>query len=33
VQGWRARWGISYVVTHEAYGDALAPIVERLAGR
>jgi probable F420-dependent oxidoreductase len=33
VQGWRARWGISYVVTQEAYGDALAPVVERLAGR
>ena len=32
VQSWRARWGISYVVTQEAYGDALAPVVERLTG-
>jgi hypothetical protein len=29
----RERWGISYVVTHEAYMDALAPVVARLAGR
>ena len=29
----RERWGISYVMTHEAYMDALAPVVARLAGR
>src|SRR5262245_2686254 len=29
----RERWGISYVMTHEAFVDALAPVVERLAGR
>jgi probable F420-dependent oxidoreductase len=29
----RERWGISYVMTHEAFMDALAPVVERLAGR
>ena len=28
----RERWGISYVVTHEAYMDALAPVVARLSG-
>jgi probable F420-dependent oxidoreductase len=29
----RERWGISYVMTHEAFMDALAPVVDRLAGR
>jgi probable F420-dependent oxidoreductase len=29
----RERWGISYVMTHEPYMDALAPVVARLAGR
>jgi probable F420-dependent oxidoreductase len=29
----RARWGISYVMTHETFMDALAPVVARLAGR
>jgi probable F420-dependent oxidoreductase len=29
----RDRWGISYVMTHEPYMDALAPVVARLAGR
>jgi probable F420-dependent oxidoreductase len=29
----RERWGISYVMTHEAFMDALAPVVARLAGR
>ena len=29
----RERWGISYVMTHEAFIDALAPVVARLAGR
>jgi probable F420-dependent oxidoreductase len=29
----RDRWGMSYVMTHEAFVDALAPVVERLAGR
>ena len=29
----RERWGISYVMTHEAFIDALAPVVGRLAGR
>ena len=29
----RERWGISYYMTHEAFMDALAPVVARLAGR
>ncbi|MFN8633621.1 MAG: TIGR03621 family F420-dependent LLM class oxidoreductase [Chloroflexota bacterium] len=29
----RERWGISYVVTHEPYQDALAPVVTALAGQ
>jgi len=29
----RERWGFSYVMTHEPYMDALAPVVARLAGR
>ena len=29
----RRRWDISYYVTHEAYVDALAPVVARLAGK
>jgi probable F420-dependent oxidoreductase len=29
----RERWGISYVMTHEPFMDALAPVVARLAGR
>lgn len=29
----RRRWGISYVLTHEPYLDALAPVVARLTGR
>jgi probable F420-dependent oxidoreductase len=29
----RERWGISYIVTHEPFLDALAPVVARLAGR
>jgi probable F420-dependent oxidoreductase len=28
----RARWGISYFLTHQPYVDALAPVVARLAG-
>ncbi len=32
LQARRERWGFSYVVTHEAYLDALAPVVARLAG-
>ena len=28
----RDRWGVSYVMTHEPFMDALAPVVERLAG-
>src|SRR5437016_14283130 len=28
----RERWGISYVMTHEPFMDALAPVVARLAG-
>jgi len=28
----RDRWGISYVMTHEPFMDALAPVVARLAG-
>ena len=27
----RERWGISYVVTHEPFRDALAPLVAKLA--
>lgn len=33
LQARRARWGISYYVVHEPYGDVLAPVVARLAGR
>jgi probable F420-dependent oxidoreductase len=33
LRGRRERWGISYVMTHEAFMDALAPVVDRLAGR
>jgi probable F420-dependent oxidoreductase len=29
----RERWGISYIMTHEQFMDALAPVVTRLAGR
>jgi probable F420-dependent oxidoreductase len=29
----RRRWGISYVLTHEPYLDAFAPVVARLTGR
>ena len=29
----RERWGISYVMTHEPFMNALAPVVARLAGR
>jgi probable F420-dependent oxidoreductase len=29
----RERWSISYVMTHEPFMEALAPVVERLAGR
>ena len=29
----RDRWGISYVMTHEPFMDAFAPVVARLAGR
>jgi probable F420-dependent oxidoreductase len=29
----RDRWGISYVMTHEPFMEALAPVVARLAGR
>jgi len=29
----RERWGISYVMTHEPFMDALAPVVARLTGR
>lgn len=29
----RARWGISYIMTHETFMDALAPVIARLAGR
>jgi probable F420-dependent oxidoreductase len=29
----RDRWGFSYVMTHEPFMEALAPVVERLAGR
>ena len=29
----RERWGISYVMTHEPFMDALAPVVARLVGR
>jgi hypothetical protein len=29
----RRRWNISYILTHEPYLEALAPVVKRLAGR
>ncbi len=29
----RERWGMSYVMTYKPLMDALAPVVERLAGR
>jgi len=29
----RERWGISYVMTHEPFMEALEPVVARLAGR
>lgn len=32
LQARRARWGLSYYVVHEAYAEAFAPIVARLAG-
>jgi hypothetical protein len=28
----RQRWGISYVLIHEPYLEALAPVIARLAG-
>jgi len=33
LRGRRERWGISYIMTHEPFMDALAPVVARLAGR
>lgn len=33
LQAQRLRWGLSYYVTQEAYAEALAPAVARLAGR
>src|ERR671918_244874 len=32
LQARRERWGISYFTTQQAYGDAFAPVVARLAG-
>jgi probable F420-dependent oxidoreductase len=32
VRAWRERWGISYWVVHGDVMDAMAPVVERLAG-
>ena len=32
LQARRRRWWISYYVIHEAYVDAFAPVVARLAG-
>ncbi len=29
----RERWGISYIMTHELFMDALAPVVAQLVGR
>ena len=29
----RERWGISYIMTHEPFMDALAPVVAQLVGR
>ena len=33
LQARRERWGLSYFVTFEAYMEAFAPIVARLAGK
>lgn len=33
LQARRERWGISYIVTHEPFLNALAPVVARLTGR
>ena len=33
VEGWRERWGISYISFMGSSAEAMAPVVERLAGR
>ncbi len=33
IEGWRARWGISYISLMGSSAEAMAPVVERLAGR
>jgi len=33
IEGWRQRWGISYISFMGSSAEAMAPVVERLAGR
>ena len=33
IEGWRERWGISYTSLMGSSAEAMAPVVERLAGR
>ena len=33
IEGWRERWGISYISVMGSSAEAMAPVVERLAGR
>ena len=33
IEGWRERWGISYISLMGSSAEAMAPVVERLAGR
>ena len=33
VEGWRERWGVSYISFMGSSAEAMAPVVERLAGR
>ena len=33
IEGWRERWGISYISFMGSSAEAMAPVVERLAGR
>ena len=33
IEGWRERWGISYISLMGGSAEAMAPVVERLAGR
>jgi len=33
IEGWRERWGISYISLMGSAAEEMAPVVERLAGR